>query len=182
MMQPASESSIHPYLPELRRYKLPSREPWTSSVLFKQCHSAQWGDINATLALWRSKLQRTEPKVDEDDKRKPIVLQGTFTSASTPLFRLSLQTSNFTRVFRTDVKTRALVEVWSLQFEWNSAVQSDKAAPCCGIVAPKPGLQIRIWVEFKTWTYLNCRTYTVRWTFELTACLIPKMQQFSEKS
>ena len=45
---------------------------------------------------------------------------------------------------------------------------------------PVPGLQIRIGLEFEFRNYLNCRTYTVPWTFELTACLIPKMQQFSE--
>ena len=31
------------------------------------------------------------------------------------------------------------------------------------------GLQKRMRVEFKFRTYLNCRTYTVPWTFELTA-------------
>ena len=41
------------------------------------------------------------------------------------------------------------------------------------------GLQIRTWVELKFWTFLNFRTFTVPWTFELLACLIPKMQQFS---
>ena len=35
----------------------------------------------------------------------------------------------------------------------------------------RPGLQKRMRVEFKFRTYLNCRTYTVPWTFELTACL-----------
>ena len=48
-------------------------------------------------------------------------------------------------------------------------------------VAQPPGLQIRIGVEFKFQTFLNFRTFTVPWTFELTACLIPKMQQLSEK-
>ena len=39
-----------------------------------------------------------------------------------------------------------------------------------------PGLQTRIGVEFKFQTSLNFRTFTVPWTFELTACLISKMQ------
>ena len=34
-----------------------------------------------------------------------------------------------------------------------------------------PALQKRMRVEFKFRTYLNCRSYTVPWTFELTACL-----------
>ena len=46
------------------------------------------------------------------------------------------------------------------------------------------GLQIGLELNsnFKLSLFLNFRTYTVPWTFELTACLIPKMQQFPEKS
>ena len=46
------------------------------------------------------------------------------------------------------------------------------------VVLPQSGLQERIWVELKFQTFLDFWTSTVSWTFELTACLIPQMQQF----
>ena len=45
---------------------------------------------------------------------------------------------------------------------------------------PNAGLQMRIWIEFKYQTFLNFRTFTVPWTFELTACLIPKWSNFQK--
>ena len=47
---------------------------------------------------------------------------------------------------------------------------------CCWVAKNDAG-----WIS-NFLNFLNFRTYTVPWTFELTACLIPKVQQFSENA